>query len=188
MTLATLKMNISGYDEIIFFFPPLFFFLWMKVSTSKSLDMKCVFLGKIVTSRLLHEELKAGNPDIYKTPNTLMETFELLDAPADSWAVPSLVWAAANVQEQMEWRIKTTRLIWPFSLQQSVFGWFKTFGVLGETAVEMKLMGSQGPNSRPKVLFWLLLEWGRKMKLWYMHDRCLHVCLQSSWGDCCVPF
>lgn len=114
-------MNLNGYDEILFF-SPLFLslFEWKLASQSQ---MKCVFLHKHVMSQLLHEEFKVGNLDIYKTRDALMETFESFDVPAGSLAVASLVWATANIQEEVEWRLNpTTRLICPFSLPQTLFG------------------------------------------------------------------
>lgn len=86
-----LRMNLSGYDEILFFFSPSLF--------------------RLVTSWLLHEKLKARNPDIYKTCNNLMEMFESFDASANCSAVASLLWATANVQEEMEWRLNPTTML-----------------------------------------------------------------------------
>lgn len=133
--------DLSGNDEILSYFS-----LWMEVGISKSREMH--FSRKHVMSRLLHEALKAGNSDIYKTSDAPMEMFECFDAPADSLAVASLLWAATNVQEETKWRLNpTTRLICPFSLPQALFGWFKALGLFGETDVEMKLRGSEDTNS-----------------------------------------
>lgn len=133
--------------------------LWILIEDeSKWIWRDSVFFFSPPFSDLSRLDFYTRNPDIYKTCNNLMEMFESFDASANCSAVASLLWATANVQEEMEWRLN------PTTLPQALFGWFKVLGMLGETTVEMKPRGSEDPNSHPRVQFWLWVEYTMRQK------------------------